>query len=246
MAGMPCLNVVHWIEWCSMQRRSPPAARVRRSERLRGEMRERICETAIQLFLAEGFERTSIRRIAEAIGYTPGAIYTYFRNKDDILYELHAQGFAKFRAALRPRVEAEPTPAARLHRAGEFYLRFAFENPQYYELMFIMAVTAKRIREDTRWEDGLDNYDFLRAIVRDCIADGSLPPGDVEAATFSIWASVHGIASLVIRGRCPMIPDEALPRVVTEAYDYSLRSLLREPSDERPRPGRAAQPPRST
>jgi AcrR family transcriptional regulator len=222
-----------------MKRRAPPTARALRSARLRSAMRERICEAAMQLFLTEGYERTSIRRIAEAVEYTPGAIYTYFRDKDDLFYELHARGFEKFRALVRGPVEAEPTPAARLHRAGQLYLRFAFENPQYYELMFIMAATGKRIREDARWEDGLDNYDFLRAIVRDCMADGSLPAGDVEAATFAIWSGVHGIASLVIRGRCPMIPDEALPRIVEEAYDYSLRSLLRAPSTERPRPGRA-------
>lgn len=229
-----------------MKRSPPPSARASRSEQLRGEMRERICKAAMQLFLTEGFERTSIRRIAEAIEYTPGAIYTYFRDKDDILYALHVEGFAKLRGLLSELSAAELSPAERLRRVGELYLRFAFENPQYYQLMFIMAATGKRIQADERWDDGLDNYDFLRAIVRDCIADGSLPPGELEAATFAIWASVHGIASLVIRGRCPMIPDEALPRVVTDAYDFSLRTLLRAPSEERPRPGRTAQSPRST
>jgi len=229
-----------------MKRSSPPSARANRSEMLRSEMRERICKAAMQLFLAEGFERTSIRRIAEAIEYTPGAIYTYFRDKDDILYALHVEGFAKLRGLLSELSAAELSPAERLRRVGELYLRFAFENPQYYQLMFIMGATGKRIQADERWDDGLDNYDFLRAIVRDCIADGSLPPGELEAATFAIWASVHGIASLVIRGRCPMIPDEALPRVVTDAYDFSLRTLLRAPSEERPRPGRTAQSPRST
>lgn len=227
-----------------MKRSVPPTARASRRERLRAEMRERICAAAMQLFLTEGFERTSIRRIAEAIEYTPGAIYSWFRDKDDILYELHAEGFEKLRSYLED-IAPDATPAQRLVRAGELYLRFAFENPQYYELMFIMSATGKRIQEDERWEEGLANYDFLRSIVRDCIADGSLPPGEVEAATFSIWASVHGIASLVIRSRCPMIPDEALPRVVIDAYHFTLHRLLQAPSDERPRPGRAAHAERS-
>jgi AcrR family transcriptional regulator len=227
-----------------MKRSLPPTPRASRRERLRAEMRERICAAAMQLFLSEGFERTSIRRIAEAIEYTPGAIYSWFRDKDDILFALHAEGFEKLRSYLGE-IAPDATPAQRLQRVGELYLRFAFENPQYYQLMFIMSATGKRIQEDERWEDGLTNYDFLRAIVRDCIADGSLPPGELEAATFAIWGSVHGIASLVIRGRCPMIPDEALPRVVIDAYDFTLRSLLRAPSEERPRPGRAAHAKRS-
>jgi AcrR family transcriptional regulator len=230
-----------------MPRRNPPARRDSRRARQRAEMRERICAAAMELFLREGFERTTIRRIADAVEYAPGAIYSWFRDKDDIFYELHARAFQKFRAFVRPEIEQAPTPAERLRRAGELYLRFAFEHPQHYELMFIMSVTGRRIQEqDPRWEEGLENYDFLRGIVRDCIEDGSLPRGDLEAATFAIWSAVHGIASLVIRGRCPMIPDDALPRVVTDAYEYTLRTLLREPSEERLRPRRAARSSRSS
>jgi len=213
--------------------------RARRQERARQEMRQRIADAAMQLFLDEGFERTSIRRIAEAIGYTPGAIYSYFGDKDDILFALHTEGFAKLRALLRT-IDADAlSPRERLVRVGELYLRFAFENPHYYELMFIMASTGKKIEEQGEWLVGLDTYDFLRGIVRDCIDSGVLPAGDLEAATFALWAPVHGLASLVICGRCPMIPDDALPAIVAESYRWTIDAMTASQRSRPPaRPGK--------
>jgi len=212
------------------------SARLERQERARTRMRERICAAAMELFLHEGFERTSIRRIAAAIGYTPGAIYSYFGDKDDILYALHEQGFARLRVLLQTLDGCGLGARERFERVGELYLRFAFENPQYYDLMFIKDRTAKKIEELGEWEVGLDTYDFVRTIVRECMRDGVLPQGDVEAATFALWASVHGMASLVIRSRCKMIPPDALPTVVAEAYRWTMRAM---PAPEPAHPPRA-------
>lgn len=197
-----------------------------RLERGRVEMRERVCAAAMRLFLEEGFEQTSMRRIADAIGYSPGAIYSYFEDKDEILFALHNQGFDMLRAALQA---IDPTlPAGdRLRDAGEAYLRFAFEHREYYDLMFITSRTAERIRELDRWDVGWDTYDFVRDIVRDAMAAGVLPEGDLDAAAIAVWASVHGIASLVIRHRCPMVPDDQLGAVATTAYAWSTAALTR-------------------
>ena len=68
---------------------------------------------------------------------------------------------------------------------------------------------------------------------------GVMPRADVEAATFSAWAEVHGIASLVIRGRTHgVIPDRELPRVVRDAYRFAFGGLIARPAGrslERPR-----------
>lgn len=211
------------------ERRSIPAtARSGHAERLergRLEMRERICAAAMRLFLEEGFEQTSMRRIADAIGYSPGAIYSYFEDKDEILFALHMEGFAKLRAALQA---VDPTLPAheRLRHGGEAYLRFAFENPEYYDLMFITSRTVPRIRELDHWEVGADTYEFLRDIVRDAMGEGAIPPGEVDAAAFAVWAAVHGMAALVIRSRCPMLPEAQIADIVSAAYAWTHAALL--------------------
>jgi AcrR family transcriptional regulator len=51
--------------------------------------RERILEVALDLFIEKGFDRTSLREIAEQLGFTKAALYYHFASKDDILMALH-------------------------------------------------------------------------------------------------------------------------------------------------------------
>jgi AcrR family transcriptional regulator len=64
------------------QRRRQPrqSPRDARAERTREATRAEIGRAALQLFLDEGYERVSMRRIADAVGYTPGALYAYVRD----------------------------------------------------------------------------------------------------------------------------------------------------------------------
>ena len=64
-----------------------------RKERDKQGMRKLILDSAMSLFLEEGFGNVSIRRIAESIEYSPATIYLYFRDKDEILFALHNEGF---------------------------------------------------------------------------------------------------------------------------------------------------------
>ena len=61
-------------------------------------MRALILDTAMKLFLKEGYERVTLRAIAREMDYSPGIIYWYFKNKNDILFALHAIGFEKLDA----------------------------------------------------------------------------------------------------------------------------------------------------
>jgi AcrR family transcriptional regulator len=218
-----------------------PSARELRHEHARAATRARIAQAALQLFLDEGFERVSMRAIANAVGYSPGALYAYFRDKDEILYALHVEGFARLRRSVSE-ASAGRTPGERLYRLGELYLRFAFENPRLYELMFITKRLGDRIRLDEKWRVGLDNYDRVRGTVRECMDAGVIPRGDVEAAAFATWAVVHGIATAVIRGRThSIIPGEHLPRVVRDAYRFAFGGLLPTHAKTPQRPRSAAQ-----
>jgi len=51
--------------------------------------RERILDIALELFTEQGYEKTSLRQIAERLGFSKAAIYYHFASKEDILIELH-------------------------------------------------------------------------------------------------------------------------------------------------------------
>src|SRR5271156_1295810 len=65
----------------------PP--RPRRGGRPRGETRERILDIALELFNEQGYDKTSLREIADRLGTTKAALYYHFERKEDILVALH-------------------------------------------------------------------------------------------------------------------------------------------------------------
>ncbi len=97
-----------------------------RKERNKKKMREQILNTAMNLFLDEGFQNVSIRKIADKIEYSPATIYLYFKDRDDILFALHDEGFDKL-FKRQQSVHKIADPRKRLRKHGEMYLKFAFE-----------------------------------------------------------------------------------------------------------------------
>jgi len=195
-----------------------------RRERERNEKREMILVAAMRLFLDESFDKTTMRRIAEAIEYTPGALYGYFKDKDEILYALHERSFEELVARMEQALEGLTDPAARLGAIGRAYIRFALDNPRQYELMFLAKSTAKKIQADLKWDCGLCAYEILRTEVRTFLTHrGSAT--DPEIAAFACWSMVHGIVSLVVAERSVFIPPEALPAVVNGAFDHYIELM---------------------
>ncbi len=195
-----------------------------RKESEKKKMRSRILHAAMKLFLEKGFENVTIRRIAERIEYSPATIYLYFKNKDDILYALYREGFEE----LYRRQQAILTikdPLKRLRKHGEVYLSFALDNPEYYDLMFIMRGPIKKIKENEEWEMALRSYEFLKENIKDCVDTSVIRKAKMDVITFSLWSCIHGVASLIIRDRCIMFSEEQLLVIVEAVFDFILNSI---------------------
>ncbi len=105
-------------------------------------------------------------------------------------------------------------------------MKFALENKDYYDLMFIAKGVAEKIYEKQEWDVGQRSYDYLRDTVKACIDNGNIKNTDVDSATFAIWGFVHGMASLIIRGRCAMMPEEAIEHVVKGSLQFMYTHLI--------------------
>ena len=117
-----------------------------RKEKQRDEIRKMILEASMQLFVKEGFENVSIRKIADLVEYSPTTLYIYFKDKNEILFHLCEMGFERMIASNLALVQIE-NPIDRLYLLGENYINFGLENPEYYDLMFIQNAPMKTIRE---------------------------------------------------------------------------------------------------
>lgn len=178
-----------------------------RKEREREEMRKRILESAKKLFLDLGYEKTSIRGIAEDIEYSPATIYLYFKDKNELLFVLHQEAFVEF-AKTFEKVATVEDPFERLVALGREYLSFAFANPEMYELMFLLTAPMEtlEIREDV-WEDGKNVYHALEMLISECVEAGHFKGADVSELSMMIWATVHGLVTIQLRKRCTMFEE---------------------------------------
>ena len=89
-------------------------------------MRKIILKAAIDLFIQEGYDGVSIRKIAKKIEYSPGSIYTYFTDKDSIFYALHVEGFERsFKKQIS--TQSIKDPRERLLAQGKAYIEFALK-----------------------------------------------------------------------------------------------------------------------
>ncbi|MBT1685036.1 TetR/AcrR family transcriptional regulator [Dawidia soli] len=179
-----------------------------RKERQKIELRTKILDAARTLFLEQGYEQTSIRNIADRIEYSPTTIYLYFKDKDDVFYALHQDGFALLRQFMRP-LEHVSDPFERLKALSKVYTTFAMENTELYDLMFTMPAPMKALAEKEEWTEGDNAFNFLLQTVRECQSQGYFEGMDAEVLSYTVWSMVHGICSLEIRGRCVKVLSEA-------------------------------------
>src|SRR5689334_17883 len=108
-----------------------------RQERERQAVRESILNAARDLFTTEGYRHVSMRKIADRIEYSPAAIYSYFRSKDDIFFALAEEGFRLLAQYARHAISELSDPQDRLRQGLWAFYEFSKAHPEYFELMFL-------------------------------------------------------------------------------------------------------------
>ena len=196
-----------------------------RKARQKADLKARILEAARAIVLADGFAGLTMRKIAQAIEYSPGTLYLHFAGRDDIARDLCIGGFRDLVAALTP-VAAVAEPRARLEALADAYVRFGLERAETYRLVFMVDPTiVKAIYEgpDAGGPDdpGAQAYGLLAAGFFELKAAGRLAPrAEPTVLTDAFWASLHGIVSLKLT--CPGFPATPVEILVPAL----VRSLL--------------------
>ncbi len=172
-----------------------------RREREREEIRTLILDAAREMFVAEGYDAVTMRRIAEKIEYSPTAIYFHFKDKDALIHELCDTDFARLAQEFGPIAKIKD-PIERLRRVGHAYAQFGLRNPNHYRLMF-MTPHPPYAKEDSRLQHGNpeeDAYAFLRQTIAEAIEKGHFRRElkDADLLSQTVWAAVHGVISMQI------------------------------------------------
>jgi len=190
-------------------------------------LRQEILDAASELFVKEGFENVSMRRIADRIEYSPTTIYLYFRDKSELLESICRETFQKLIQRLTKIMEQPGDPVERLKRGLWTYIEFGLDNPHHYRATFMMPIPEgidpeKYVQPEA---PGIQAFDFLRRCVYDCIAAGKFKSKDAELASQTLWAAVHGITSLLItHAHFPWVGREQVIRGTVETMVAGLEA----------------------
>ncbi|MDR3512278.1 MAG: TetR/AcrR family transcriptional regulator [Caulobacteraceae bacterium] len=177
--------------------------------------RERLCAAAERLFAEHGPDAVSMRQLSAEVGVSAMTPYRYFKDKDDILAAVRASGFNRFAAALEAASEANPEPAARAGAVGAAYIRFAFDNPAAYRLMFDLSQpTETDYPELVRAEERARRT--MSAYVHSLIEAGLIEAGDPEMIAHVFWAAIHGLVVLKLAGK--LSPDMDFETLRSEMF----------------------------
>jgi AcrR family transcriptional regulator len=166
------------------------------------DFRERLCEAAERLFAEKGLDGVTMRQLAAELGVSPMTPYRYFRDKEDILAAVRANGFNRFAEALETARDKTPGDArAKSTAVGEAYLDFALQHPNTYKLMFDLNQPHEADYPELV-EAGDRARATMSAYVEDLLAEGDLV-GDPEQIGMMFWAATHGAVVLELAGKLP-------------------------------------------
>ena len=204
-----------------------------RREREKSETRDKILDAARELFISEGYEGVSMRRVAEKIEYSPTAIYVHFTDKNELFRELCRQDFARLAEVFQG--SALPIDAVgRLKQIGRTYIEFGMRYPNHYKFMFMTPHPPVELDDEMREEKGnpeLDAYAFLKWAVQQAITAGRLREelSDAELVSQTLWAAVHGVIALnIAKCKDPWVEWRPLQDRAETMLDVIMRGLLRE------------------
>ena len=198
-----------------------------RQLRDRETVRRAILDAARELFVAEGFQNVSIRKIAERIEYSPAAIYGYFASKDDIFFALAEEGFRLLgdpgTPPRRNELQALP-PLARVRAVFWRLYEFSRDQPQYFALMFVDRSVPRISREYERFAFAREMKQQIIEELRACIDAGDLPQTmDPNIAMRALMVGVLGVALLNLSER--LMPGENADLLAADVLNLTLAGL---------------------
>lgn len=165
-----------------------------------GNLREALLLAAREALAQAGVDGLSLRRVARLAGVSATAPYSHFRDKQALLSELAAEGFAELADTMSLAVaEQDVSSGDRLIGLAQGYVSFATRNPALFQLMFGPAV-GELPQSPALVAAGTRAYQLMEHAVAERMAEAGTP-AQTPVAAAGAWSLVHGLATLLNDGR---------------------------------------------
>jgi AcrR family transcriptional regulator len=196
-----------------------------RRQKHKEELRRVILDAARDIFVREGYENFSMRKLAKKIEYSPGSVYLHFKNKQELFEYLVEESFARLLKTLMGLRNGKEwqDPVEELKKGLRAYVEFGLRNPNDYRFVFMLSRPAEKRPYKVHAA-----FDALRYMVKRCVEEKRLRPVAIETTAQALWAAAHGITSLLIQR--PAFPWVTKKELITQVISVAVDGLIAEPS----------------
>lgn len=175
---------------------------MKQDEQQNGDLRRRILDTTRHLLVQDGYQNVSMRKIARAIDYSATSIYLHFDNKDALMHALIDEGMERLYESLKATAAAHPDrPVDRLEALCRQFVAFGLQNPEYYEIMFLLHPEHMERYPPEKYRRARRNLDLIAATLSEGAERGQFVVDDARVSASTIWAALHGAVSLMLAER---------------------------------------------
>jgi AcrR family transcriptional regulator len=181
-------------------------------------LRVRLLEQAVRTLSEDGPEGLRLRRLAADVDTSTTAVYSLFGGKPGLLQALFDEAFARFGRRLSE-VEFTGDPRGDMMALGLAYRANALAEPHFYQVMFGQVGNAVTPSEESRAQAESTFQPLVGAVAR-AIEAGQVRDADPVVVATTMWATLHGLVSLELRGLIP--PAAGDP---SEIYRQTMRAM---------------------
>ena len=187
--------------------------------------REQILKCACDLYLSDGIEGFSMRKLAKGVGCTAPALYRHYESKEEVIQDVVAEAYRLFTQYLYRALEGR-TPVERFIMAGRSYFDFALEQPALYEIIYLPAEFLGASEVESPFGDPACAIgQFWADRVREMMDAGYLKVDDPYEVSTTLWGHAHGLISIYHRGLLPVGDKEAFRKIMQDSNFRLLEGL---------------------
>jgi AcrR family transcriptional regulator len=183
--------------------------------------RGEILDAAKRLFLTEGYEHATIRKIAAAVGVSSATLYVYFPDKDSILQAIAEDTFETLLIRLEASQQIDGTELERFRAGLATYIAFGLAHPDEYRLTFLAKIMLPSGPGRPAAPCDVPAADRSFSILQNGIAGlmqaGIFRESDSTLVAEAVWASLHGTTALLLdQAEHVVSPPDALIATVLD------------------------------
>lgn len=199
----------------------------RRTTYHHGDLRRTLVSAARRILKEEGADGLTLRAAARIAGVTHAATYRHFPSKDALLAAIAEEGFRSLGRAMRRGSPSGAPSVERLAALAVAYVGFARRETASFRLM-LGAGAPNKAAYPSLEAAARGTFAILVEAISELQAGGRVRPGEPTRLAMAAWATMHGLASLVVDTRVmklkfPGLDPRTLTRMVVEELHRGLR-----------------------